>query len=119
MNMKYEEIIDTASAKERFMGNYSLFTKFLFQFSKGTLFDELEQRLDAGNVTEAFETAHNMKGVAANLSLRLIEKPLYFVVEALRIGQFPNDKERKALSDAYRITIDGIDNLQEEAAELF
>lgn len=117
--MKYEEIIDTASAKERFMGNYSLFTKFLFRFSEGELFDELERWLDAGDVKEAFETAHNMKGVAANLSLRLIEKPLYSVVEALRIGQFPDDKERKALSDAYRITIDGIDNLHRETAELF
>lgn len=117
--MGYEEIIDTESAKERFMGNYGLFTKFLVQFSEGTLYHELEQLMDTGNVKGAFELAHNMKGVAANLSLRLIEKPLYSVVETLRRGQFPDMNERKALSDAYKITVDGIENLQKGTACLF
>lgn len=117
--MRYEEIIDAESARERFMGNYGLFTKFLFQFSEGRLFEELERLLDAGNVKEAFETAHNMKGVAANLSLRLIEQPIYSVVETLRKGQFPDMSDRSSLAEAYRTTIDGIERLQKEATALF
>lgn len=46
----------------------------------------LEQQIEAGDLKQAFETAHALKGVYANLSLAPLTKPLSEMTELLRNG---------------------------------
>lgn len=113
------DIIDIKSAKERFLGNYQLFAKFLYQFPDKTLFSDLEKAYNSGDAKSAFEYAHTLKGVAGNLSLKMICTPLFEVVETLRVGNLPEKEEWDKLSLAYTETIDYILKLKSEDGKLF
>lgn len=117
--MNYEEYIDVSSAKERFMGNYSLFTRFLFDFPQRSLYGDLEQALAAADVKKAFEIAHTMKGIVGNLSLKRIAIPLYSIVETLRGGDMPDEASQAALREAYNGTLEAISELKTGGAALF
>lgn len=117
--MAYEDIINVETAEERFAGNYALFSKFLYSFPDRSLFSDLEKQIKEGNIKEAFETAHAMKGVVGNLSLKKVETSLFPVVEALRAGSLPDEKLWKELVEAYRVTIDTIEEVKKEGTLLF
>jgi len=117
--MRYEDIIDIPSAKERFMGNYKIFSKFLYQFPERSLFSDLKEQINQKEIEKAFETAHTMKGIVGNLSLKEIEKPLLPLVEVLRKGENPTDQEWEALEEAYKHTVEEIRNIQKEDTPLF
>jgi len=116
---EYEEIIDVKSAKERFMGNGKLFTKFLYQFPERSLFTDLEKAIADGDAESAFLTAHTMKGIVGNLSLKLAEKPLLPIVELLRKKQLPAAGMWKEFSDAYSVTVEAIKKMREANTTLF
>lgn len=117
--MQASRYVGIESAKERFMGNNALFVRFLYDFPNRSLFGDLKDQLAAGDVKTAFATAHAMKGIAANLSLILIEGPLHDVVEALRAGNLPSDAEREALEAAYDETIAFINEAKASSTEFF
>lgn len=117
--MNYEEYIDISSAKERFMGNYSLFTRFLFDFPQRSLYSDLEQALASGNTAKSFEVAHTMKGIVGNLSLKRISIPLHSVVETLRGGAMPDEAAQAALNEAYIETLEAISQLKTDGTKLF
>lgn len=117
--MTYADIIETESAKERFMGNYPMFSKYLYQFAEKGLLDKLKEALKTGTVEEAFEAAHDMKGVSLNLSLKQIEEPMSIVVEKLRQGELPTQEEWNNLEKVYQKTVEGIEKLKEENVALF
>lgn len=120
MNRDYiQEIIDLPSAKERFLGNYSLFARFLYQFPDRSLYGDLEQALNAGNLDKAFEVAHTMKGIVGNLSLKLVQPPLFALVETLRIRKQPTEEERRLFAAAYQRTVAAIEQLRTENQPLF
>lgn len=117
--MQYSDVIGIEAVKERFMGNYAMFSKYLYQFADGTIFQALEQALKAGNIIEAFDAAHNMKGVVLNLSLRRLEQLVVPIVEALRSGAFPNKESWNAFQGEYTLTQQWIESLKEEGTVLF
>ena len=49
-------------------------------------FDKLAAQVSAGDVKEAFETAHALKGVLGNLFLTPLYNPVSEATEALRAG---------------------------------
>lgn len=113
------EYIDIKSAQERFLGNFGLFSKFLYQFPEKPLFSELESAYKSGDVNGAFESAHTLKGVAGNLSLKLMTEPVSCVVEALRAGHLPTEEEWNELVTAYNRTVDYIAEIRKENSKLF
>lgn len=117
--MAYEEIIDKETASERFMGNYKMFSKFLFQFPERSLFSDLEKQIKDGDAAAAFESAHAMKGIIGNLSLKKLEPTLFEIVEILRKGELPGEAEWTAFAECYRETVDAILKLQAEGTPLF
>jgi len=68
----------------RFMGNEKLYEKFLFKMKEDQNYRKLLEHLDEGNYEEAFKDVHTMKGVAANLGLEPLGKPLSELTELLR-----------------------------------
>lgn len=117
--MTYEEIIEVEAVKERFMGNYNMFSMYLFQFAEGALFQSLQEVLKNGTVEEAFDVAHDMKGVVLNLSLKQLECPMLLIVNSLRSGKLPDEAVWNALVDGYEKTVTCIQKIKEEGVVLF
>lgn len=117
--MELNEFIDVESAKERFMGNENLYKRFLFELPNRTLYEELKEVLAQENVQEAFETAHRMKGIIENLSLNLLGRKIYEMVEVLRGGSLPDENLKDALDYAYTHSIQEILNIKENNIHIF
>jgi HPt (histidine-containing phosphotransfer) domain-containing protein len=61
--------IDFADGLKRMMNNTKLYVKLLTKFNNDTKIDPLLTALAEGNMENAQNAAHTIKGVAANLSL--------------------------------------------------
>ena len=68
--------IDYDDGVKRLLGNSMIFEKCLLKFHNDESFARLKQELESGNCEEAFKAAHNLKGVAANLSMTAISVTL-------------------------------------------
>ncbi|MCH5272923.1 MAG: Hpt domain-containing protein [Lachnospiraceae bacterium] len=104
-----ENDVDVKGAVARFMGNESLFLKFLLKFKNDMSFTNLIANLDQGNYEEAFKCAHTLKGVSANLGINAINRPASELTELLR-GKTAADVDlervavkRKEMEEAYKI----------------
>ena len=78
--------VDVDKALERMKGNKEAYKAFLAEFFEDPDFEMLQESIETGNVREAFDCAHGLKGMAANLGLDCIHTPLSVLVEILRKG---------------------------------
>lgn len=117
--MDFNNDLELNSARERFMNNEGLFKRFLFRFPQENRFEELENRIDAGDVQGAFETAHTMKGVAGNLSLQSVSQVLNPIVEVLRRGDIPEKTQVDELKAACGHILEVIQYIEENDVSLF
>lgn len=78
----YGANIDTAI--NRFMGDEELYISCLHSFADDPGFSKLGEALESKDLTHAFEYAHALKGVAANLSLTPLLNRICDIVEPLR-----------------------------------
>ena len=62
----------------------TLVEKFLVKFPEDPSYRELVENLDNDNVTDAFRSAHTLKGVCQNLALQRLFIPVNEVTEYLR-----------------------------------
>lgn len=60
---------DVDTTLKRFMGKEALYMKFIMKFLDDDNYDKLKENLKAGNYEETFNSAHTLKGVAANLGI--------------------------------------------------
>lgn len=102
-----ENNVDLDGALARFMGNETLFLKFLKKFGNDMSYTNLMLNLDQENFEEAFKCAHTLKGVSANLGLSSISVPTSELTEQLRgkaaseINRERVSEERQKLKEAY------------------
>lgn len=104
LNMKSEEErfwdslrecgVNLDAALKRIKNNKKTYKLFLQEFFEDTDFDDLRTSLEDGAVENAFEYAHGLKGIAANLGLDNIYAPLSELVEILRAGSMEGAKEQ-------------------------
>lgn len=94
--------VDVPTALGRFMGNEALFDRFLKKFLDDGNFDKLCEAVNNRDAENAFIAAHTLKGVAGNLGLDCITKPLLPVVEKLRFG-----------------VLDGVDESMDEMRDIY
>lgn len=83
--MDYETTIN------RFMGNEGLYVRMLGLLPKDDSMKKLELALDSGNLAEAFEAAHSLKGVSGNLGLNFLYDAVSEIVEPLRCEENRSD----------------------------
>ena len=76
--------VDVDEALGRFMDNEALMLKFLLRFPQDQNFALLKQAMDSGDVTQAFEAAHTLKGVTGNLAMTQLFQQVSLLVEDLR-----------------------------------
>lgn len=84
--------IDYDDGVKRLLGNSMIFEKCLLKFHNDESFARLKQELESGNCEEAFKAAHNLKGVAANLSMTHLSSSAGACCEELRAGNIVNAK---------------------------
>ena len=76
--------VNTKEGLNRCMNKEAFYFKMLKMGLANDSFEKLEKALAAGNLEEAFESAHALKGVLGNLALTPIYKPLAEMTEMLR-----------------------------------
>ncbi len=69
---------------ERFVDNEELYFNCIAKFTGNDYFDNFNSALNAGNVTEAFEAIHALKGVVGNLGFKWLYEKSVEVTEILR-----------------------------------
>ncbi|MBD5544473.1 MAG: Hpt domain-containing protein [Lachnospiraceae bacterium] len=69
---------------DRFMGNEALYMKFIMKFLDDKNFEALVENIDKGDYEGAFNSAHALKGVTANLGLDPINESAAQITELLR-----------------------------------
>lgn len=75
---------DTKEGLSRCMGMEALYLRLVGMMEKDTHMAELKAALDKNDLQAAFEAAHALKGVLANLSLTPVLKPISEMTELLR-----------------------------------
>ena len=75
---------DTAEGLGRCYGNEALYLRLVNMVLNEKNFDRLKNSVDAGNLDEAFEAAHALKGVLGNLSLTPMYDKDVEITELLR-----------------------------------
>ncbi len=92
---------------ERFMGNEALYMKFIMKFLDDKNFGDIMESLEKSDYEGAFNGAHALKGVTANLGLDPINAAAAQITELLRNKQAQEvdveklNETRKQLEEAY------------------
>lgn len=81
-----ERGVNVDKALERMKGNREAYKSFLIEFFEDPDFEVLGEEIKMGNTKNAFEYAHGLKGMAANLGIDDVQKKLGVLVEILRHG---------------------------------
>ena len=87
------------AAIKRFMGNKALYRKFLLKFLNDHSYEAIVEHVHGGNYEEAFNSAHTLMGVSANLGLDPICKGASEITELLR-GKQPDEVDRAKVDAA-------------------
>lgn len=91
MNAKIEELrgwgCDVKGALERMAGDEEFYLECLNTIPEEPCFPGLEKALQERNVSQAFDCAHTLKGVLANLGLTPMFDKTVEIVEPLRAGK--------------------------------
>ncbi|MCM1159797.1 MAG: Hpt domain-containing protein [Roseburia sp.] len=98
---------NVATTLERFMGNEALYMKFIMKFLDDKNFGDIVESLEKNDYEGAFNGAHALKGVTANLGLDPINAAAAQITELLRNKQPQDvdleklDESKKQLEEAY------------------
>ena len=76
--------VNTKEGLSRCMNNEKFYFRMLGMGLKNASFDKLENLLAEGNLEEAFEQAHAIKGVVGNLAITPIYDKIADITESLR-----------------------------------
>lgn len=96
---------DIDGTMKRFLNDENLYMLCLNSVLKETSFDSLGAALQKKDCTQAFEAAHNLKGVLANLGLTPLYDIAIKMVEPLRAGNVEGHDEN------YRQLMEGKEKL--------
>ena len=75
---------NTEEGLKRCMGNEAFYLKMIPKALEADRYSRLEERIKEKELDKAFEEAHALKGILANLSLTPILKPVSEMTELLR-----------------------------------
>lgn len=76
--------INTAEGLARCMNNKDFYLRMVQKVIEGDRSEELKNAIDEKDYDRAFDIAHAMKGVYANLSITTVHEPVKEITELLR-----------------------------------
>ena len=77
---------DTDDGMKRCMNNEALYLRLVDKAARDASYDKLKAAAEARDFSAAFELAHALKGVTANLSLTPLQKPVSEMSDLLKAG---------------------------------
>ena len=77
---------DTEDGLRRCMNNEAFYLRLAEKAAQDPAYDKLKEATEARDLTAAFEAAHALKGVTANLSLTPLNKPVAEMSDLLKAG---------------------------------
>ena len=92
-DMLREKGVSVDKALVRMKGDKEAYKGFLTEFFADPDFECLSREIEAGNAKNAFEYAHGLKGMAANLGLDMVCSRLSVLVEIFRVGGMEGARE--------------------------
>jgi HPt (histidine-containing phosphotransfer) domain-containing protein len=84
--------IDFDDGVKRVMNNTKLYAKLLGKFKEDTSLDAVETALAAGDMEKARTSAHTLKGLAANLSLKELYNQTLELETQIKAGDVKADQ---------------------------
>lgn len=92
MNILLEKLqetgVDVEGTLERFLDKEELYIKFLVKFLNDNNMELLGEALNKADYESAFQYAHALKGLSANLGLETMQKHLENIVKGYRSSDF-------------------------------
>ena len=79
--------VDVEDGLRRCMNNEEFYLRLVESEKNDQKFDALQEAVEAGDLDAAFEAAHSLKGVTANLALTPLSEPLSEITELLRVKE--------------------------------
>ncbi len=86
--------VDIPSVMERFVDDEALYEKCLYIFFDDKAFSELNDAIKSNSYQEAFDSAHTLKGVSANLGLTPLYDAICHLVESLRRSEYESAQQQ-------------------------
>jgi len=111
---RLNEYVDTEEALKRLMGSKAVFKKVLATYKNNSYAEKLIEDHNKGDIEEAVNSAHTLKGVAANLSLKKIHELSVKIEASLKSGSLcpemiaeldPEDKATREYIDYLEETL--------------
>lgn len=99
---------DPEEGLARCFGNEALYLKLVKTIPAQENFERLHVSLENGDLDNAFEAAHALKGVLANLSLTSVLTPVEKITELLRERKECDYRELDALIEEKRLELQNI-----------
>ena len=95
MSILIERLIDCGcnvqEAMSRFLNNEDFYAKCYAKFIEDKSFQKLGDAIKAGDAKAAFEAAHELKGISANMGITPIYDHVVNIVEEFRAGRMPEN----------------------------
>ena len=107
--------INIEEGLKRMMNNGKLFSKLLVKFKNDASLEETEAAFAAGDLEKAKNSAHTLKGLAANLSLIELFNKVFELETRLKAGNFDAD-QMALVKSVYAQTIIESDKVIEKYA---
>ena len=92
---------DIQGALSRFLDDEDFMLECIVMVSTDPAFEALGRAINEGNITNAFEAAHTLKGILANTGLTPLYEIIVQIVEPLRAGK------TEGLEQKYALLLDG------------
>lgn len=103
----YEGVLSRLSSE-------ALVKKFALKFLAEESFHKLEKAMEDKDCKEAFNAAHTLKGVSANLSFTKLSRAASDITEQLRGGELCEECYLDFVREVYQQTIAALEKLQAE-----
>ena len=107
--------INVEEGLNRLLNNQEIYARLLKSFADSNYYDELCHKIDEGDLPAAGNTAHKIKGVAANLSLVRVQEIAAKMEQGLKQGDDQFASDLAELEAAIKNTIRCISVLVQES----
>ncbi len=104
--------VDLEETLERFVGNEALYFKCLNKLADDVNFAKMLEGIEGKNSSQAFDGAHALKGVSANLGLNKLYEEMKIITEVFRAGSLSYDENNMSnIKEFYNEALDTISSL--------
>lgn len=103
---------DYQSTMTRFMNSEKSYLRFLDMFLEDENLKKLGELLESNKLDDAFDAAHTLKGITANMGLTPLFNAVCDIVEPLR------QRQRQDYSEKYRLVCDEFSRVRELRTQL-